>query len=75
MAKSDQYLQYNGIVKESRGNGNFLVYIEEMNKDISCTLSGKIKKNTIRIIDGDKVSVDVSVYDMSRGRITFRFKG
>jgi translation initiation factor IF-1 len=73
MAKDD-YMQYEGIVRESRGNGNFLVFVEEINKDISCTLSGKIKKNTIRIIDGDKVSVDVSVYDTAKGRITFRHK-
>jgi len=73
MSKTD-YLQYTGIVKESRGNGNFLVLIDELGREISCTLSGKIRKNTIRILDGDKVSVDVSVYDMNKGRITFRHK-
>jgi translation initiation factor IF-1 len=69
------YLQCEGIVKSARGNGNFLVYIPDMNIDVSCCLSGKIKKNTIRIIDGDMVAVDVSAYDMSKGRITYRFKG
>jgi translation initiation factor IF-1 len=73
MSKTD-YLQYTGTVKESRGNGNFLVLVDELGREISCTLSGKIRKNTIRILDGDKVSVDVSVYDMNKGRITFRHK-
>lgn len=68
------YLQYEGIVKAARGNGNFLVSIPEANIEVSCTLSGKIRKNTIRILDGDHVAVDVSAYDMTKGRITYRFK-
>lgn len=71
---TDDYLQCDGVVKTSRGNGNFLVFVEELNIDVSCTLSGKIKKNTIRILDGDRVSVSVSSYDLSKGRITYRYK-
>ena len=70
----DDYMQYVGFVKAARGNGNFLVTVPDIEKDISCTLSGKIRKNTIRILDGDKVSVEVSIYDPSKGRITYRFK-
>lgn len=70
----DDYMQYEGIVKAARGNGNFLVYVNEIKQDVSCTLSGKIKKNTIKVLDGDRVSVDVSVYDMTRGRITYRYR-
>lgn len=70
----DDYMQCVGIVKESRGNGNFLVWVDELKIDVSCTLSGKIRKNSIRILDGDKVSVDVSTYQTSKGRITYRFK-
>lgn len=73
MSKSD-YMQCQGIVTAARGNGNFLVHVPELNVDVSCQLSGKIRKNTIRILDGDRVAVDVSTYDTSKGRITYRFK-
>jgi translation initiation factor IF-1 len=73
MSKED-YMQCQGIVMSARGNGNFLVHVPELNTDVSCQLSGKIRKNTIRILDGDRVAVDVSTYDTSKGRITYRFK-
>lgn len=71
---NDDYLQYNGVVAQAMGNATFLVKIEEINKEVICTLSGKIRKNTIRILEGDKVSVDVSMYDPTKGRITYRYK-
>lgn len=72
-------LEFDGIVAASRGNGMFLVEIvsdapEEPKINVVCTLSGKIRQNNIRIIDGDKVKIEVGVYDMTRGRITYRSK-
>jgi translation initiation factor IF-1 len=71
----DDCLQFEGIVLSARGNGNFLVKIDDSNSDpISCVLSGKIRKNTIRILEGDRVKIEVSPYDLSRGRICYRSK-
>lgn len=68
----DDCLQFDGLVVAARGNGNFLVRIDEGQNEISCVLSGKIRKNSIRILEGDKVKIEVSVYDMGKGRIVFR---
>ncbi len=68
----DDCLQFDGIVLQARGNGNFLVKIDDSDSTVSCVLSGKIRKNTIRILEGDKVKIEVSAYDLSKGRITFR---
>ena len=46
----------------------------ENGKVILCTISGKIRMNYIRILPGDKVVVEISPYDLTRGRITYRYK-
>ncbi len=71
---SSDYLQYDGIVSQAKGNAIFLVKVEELNQEVMCTLSGKIRKNAIRILEGDRVSVDVSTYELTKGRITYRYK-
>lgn len=65
-------LEFEGTVIAARGNGRFLVLSEE--QEIQCTLSGKIKQNNIRVLEGDKVKIEVSPYDTRNGRIVFRFK-
>lgn len=52
--------------------GIFRVQLE--NSVIQCTMSGKIRKNSINILVGDFVKVEISPYDLSRGRITYRVK-
>lgn len=73
MAKDD-YFQEEGIVLEARGNGLFLVHINEFKRDLLCHLSGKIRKNSIKILEGDKVVVEISMVDTDKGRIVFRKK-
>lgn len=73
MAK-DNLLKLQGIVIEARPAGMFEVLIEENQHKIMATVSGKIRTNNIRILVGDTVDVEVSVYDLSRGRITYRYK-
>lgn len=75
METKENYFETKGVVLASRGNGNFLVKVVDFDEPVSCTLSGKIKKNTIRIIEGDDVCVRVSTYDTKKGRIVFRIKG
>jgi translation initiation factor IF-1 len=70
----DDHLQFDGTVVAARGNGNFLIRIDETENEVSCVLSGKIRKNSIRILEGDRVKIEVSVYDMSKGIVTFRSK-
>ena len=62
-----------GTVKDSLPNATFKVQVGE-GHEILAHLSGKMRKNRIRILVGDRVSVEMSPYDLSRGRITYRFK-
>jgi translation initiation factor IF-1 len=54
-------------------NAMFTVELENGHK-VLATISGKIRKNYIRILPGDRVQVEMSPYDLTRGRITYRFK-
>ena len=72
MAKED-LIEVEGVVAEALPNAMFRVALE--NKHIVLAhVSGKIRMNFIRILPGDKVKVELSPYDLSRGRITFRLK-
>ena len=57
--------------EEALGNTNFRVTLDN-GMELICTISGKIRKNYIRIMPGDKVKVEVSPYDITKGRITRR---
>ena len=72
MAKED-VIEVEGTVVESLPNTNFKVELENGHQ-ILATVSGKIRKNYIRILAGDRVTVEMSPYDLTRGRITYRFK-
>jgi translation initiation factor IF-1 len=72
MAKSD-VIEIEGTVLEKLPNAMFKVELEN-GVVILATVSGKIRMNYIRILPGDKVTVEISPYDLTRGRITFRFK-
>ncbi|MDP2144867.1 MAG: translation initiation factor IF-1 [Gallionella sp.] len=70
MAK-EELLEMNGVVEEVLPDSRFRVTLENGHKLIAYS-AGKMKKNHIRIIAGDKVSLEMSPYDLSKGRITFR---
>jgi len=70
MAKEDQ-IQLSGTVVDSLPNTMFRVELENGHV-IMAHISGKMRKNYIRILTGDKVKVELSPYDLSKGRITFR---
>ncbi|MEG1222327.1 MAG: translation initiation factor IF-1 [Bacilli bacterium] len=72
MAKED-VINVTAIVKEALPNVKFKVELEN-GYTIIATVSGKIRLNNIRIFPGDKVSVDISPYDLKQGRITYRYK-
>jgi len=62
-----------GDVIEALPNAMFRVKLEN-DHEITCHVSGKIRMNYIRILPGDKVTVEMSPYDLTKGRITYRFK-
>jgi len=72
MAKQD-LIKQDGIIEEALSNAMFRVRLEN-DHQIIATISGKMRMNYIRILPGDKVSVEMSPYDLSRGRIIYRYK-
>jgi translation initiation factor IF-1 len=72
VAKEDM-IEIEGLVVDTLPNAMFTVELENGHK-ILATVSGKIRKNYIRILTGDKVTIEMSPYDLNRGRITYRFK-
>lgn len=72
MAKEEQ-IEMEGTVMETLPNTMFRVQLEN-GHTILAHISGKMRKNYIRILTGDKVTVEMTPYDLSKGRITFRHK-
>ena len=70
MAKEDN-IELEGLVVETLPNTTFKVKLEN-DHIITAHISGKMRKNYIRILTGDKVKVEISPYDLTKGRITFR---
>ncbi len=72
MAKQD-LIKQDGMIEEALSNAMFRVRLEN-NHVIIATISGKMRMHYIRILPGDKVSVEMSPYDLTRGRIIYRYK-
>ena len=72
MSKKD-LIKQDGIIEEALSNAMFRVRLEN-DHQITATISAKMRMNYIRILPGDKVSVEMSPYDLARGRITYRYK-
>jgi translation initiation factor IF-1 len=70
---SNDLIRMDGIVEETLPNTHFIVRFENGHK-VHAHISGKMRQNYIKILQGDKVSVEVSPYDLSKGRIVYRFK-
>ncbi|NDJ61125.1 MAG: translation initiation factor IF-1 [Chloroflexi bacterium] len=73
MAKKEDKIEVEGTVVEALPNTQFLVELENGHR-ILAYLSGKMRKYYIRILLGDRVRVEMSMYDPSRGRITYRYR-
>ncbi|MBL4595599.1 MAG: translation initiation factor IF-1 [Robiginitomaculum sp.] len=72
MAK-EELLEFDGEITELLPNATFRVKLENGHEIIGHT-AGKMRKNRIRVLAGDKVTVEMTPYDLSKGRITYRFK-
>ena len=73
MAKEEP-IEVEGVVKESLPNAMFRVQLDNGHTILS-HISGKMRMHYIRILPGDRVTVELSPYDLTKGRITFRKKG
>lgn len=71
MAK-EEGMKMNGIVMEALGNAMFRVKIENSEHLVTAYLGGKLRQNEIKIITGDRVTLEVSPYDLTKGRIMYR---
>jgi translation initiation factor IF-1 len=67
----EELIEMQGVVDEALPDSRFLVTMDNGHKLVAYT-AGKMRKNHIRILAGDKVSLELSPYDLSKGRITFR---
>ncbi len=72
MAKQE-LIKQDGLVTEALANAMFRIRLEN-DHVIVATISGKMRMHYIRILPGDKVAVEMSPYDLTRGRITYRYK-
>ncbi len=72
VANKDEAIEVEGVVKEALPNTMFRVELQNGGHVILAHLSGKMRKHYIRIVPGDTVKVELSPYDLNRGRIIFR---
>ena len=72
MAKKD-LIEAEGVVVDAQPNAVFVVKLESGHQ-VLAHVSGKIRMNLIRILPGDRVKVELSPYDLTRGRIVYRYK-
>ena len=72
MAKQD-VIKQDGVIEDANSNAMFRVRLEN-GHSVLATISGKMRMHYIRILPGDKVQIEMSPYDLTRGRIIFRFK-
>ena len=75
--QKDDVIEVDGVVLESLPNAMFRCAIDgapDTQEPVLATISGKIRKNFVKILVGDKVLIELSPYDLTRGRITFRYR-
>ena len=69
----EELIEFEGTVVELLPNATFRVKLEN-NHEIIAHTAGKMRKNRIRVLTGDKVMIEMTPYDLSKGRINYRFK-
>lgn len=73
MSKED-LIPAEGIIIDKQPNAFFKVQLDNSEHIVLAQISGKVRRNRIRILMGDRVTVEMSPYDLTRGRITYRYK-
>ena len=68
----DNIIKLDGVITEVLRNTNYRVKLENFENPILATLSGRMRQNNIKVLEGDTVEVEISPYDLTRGRIRIR---
>lgn len=74
MSKEEDFIIVEGVVTEINSGNKYSVKLLDNDMVISATVSGRMRMNKIRILPGDKVTIALSKYDLTLGRITYRYK-
>jgi len=72
MAKKEDLLELTGAIEEVLPNSTFRVKVDNMAQIVLCYMGGRLKQNKIKVILGDNVKIEMSPYDLTKGRITYR---
>lgn len=72
MAKNSELIEITGTVAEVLPNSTFRVKVDNMESIVLCYMGGRLKQNKIKVILGDHVKIEMSPYDLTKGRITYR---
>lgn len=72
MAKNSELIELTGKVVEVLPNSTFRIKSDTMQQEVLCYMGGRLKKNKIKVILGDFVRLEISPYDLTKGRITYR---
>mmetsp|Transcript_6649 Transcript_6649/g.10987 ORF Transcript_6649/g.10987 Transcript_6649/m.10987 type:complete len:210 (-) Transcript_6649:220-849(-) len=72
--ENENVITVEGQVVDALPSTMFKVKLDEVDQTVLCQLAGKMRKNNIRVLIGDRVRVELSPYDLSKGRISFRFR-
>lgn len=72
MAKNTELIELTGTVAEVLPNSTFRVKVDNMEQIVLCYMGGRLKQNKIKVILGDAVKIEISPYDLTKGRITYR---
>jgi translation initiation factor IF-1 len=72
MAKKEDLLELTGRIEEVLPNSTFRVKVDNMSQIVLCYMGGRLKQNKIKVILGDNVRIEMSPYDLTKGRITYR---
>jgi translation initiation factor IF-1 len=72
MSKNSELIELTGSITEVLPNSTFRVQVSNMPHQLLCYMGGKLKQHKIKIILGDAVKLEVSPYDLTKGRITYR---
>lgn len=70
----EELIEMGGVVVDKQPNAFFKVQINDTDHMVLATISGRMRRNRIRILMGDRVDIELSPYDLTKGRITYRHK-
>lgn len=73
MSKNKDLMKLKGTITKCLPGAKFIVKADDVDVIATCTLSGKLRQNKITIVENDKVDFEISVYDLTTGRIVWRY--